>query len=114
MSLLPGLVLVVLAAYYLGVEVLLRRRSRWSQGVLNHFRWEVLAPPVVIYLVAAVIFSVGSWSILDLTSVLIIPVLPAVVGMSWLALDPDRPVGQGVAVSACLALIGVAAVGLAR
>lgn len=114
MHLLPGLVLLALAAWYLGVELTLRRRSRWSRGVLDSFRWQVLVGPAVVYAVSAVIFSVGSWSILSLTSTLIVLVLPAMCSMSWLALDPDRPVGHGVALSVLLSLLGVTAVGLGR
>ncbi|QDO90096.1 hypothetical protein FNH13_18655 [Ornithinimicrobium ciconiae] len=114
MRLLPGLVLIVLAAWYLGVEVTLRRRSRWARGVLDSFRWQVLIGPALVYAVSAVILSVGSWSILSLTSTLIVLVLPALCAVSWLALRPDRPVGLAVALSVALSLVGVAAVGLAR
>lgn len=114
MPLVPGLVLFCYATWYLVAEVRLRRRSRMARGVLDSFRWQVLLPPVLIYLIAAVVLSVGSWSILGLTAFLIVPVLPAVIGMSWLALDPDRPLGQGLALAGGLGVLGVVAVGVGR
>lgn len=114
MRLLPGLVLVVLAAWYLGGELMLRRRSRWARGVLDSFRWPVLVGPALLYAVSAVIFSVGSWSILSLTSTLIVLVLPTMCAITWLALAPDRrPVGLAAALSVVLSLTGLTAVGLA-
>lgn len=114
MSLVPGLVLICYAAWYLVAEFRLRRSSRMARGVLDSFRWQILVPPVLVYLVAAVVLSVGSWSILGLTAFLIVPVLPAVIGMSWLALDPDRPLGQGLALAGGLSVLGVVAVWLGR
>lgn len=114
MTLLPGVVLLVLAAWFLGAELVLRRRSRWAQGALNHFHWQVALPPLILYVVAAVLFSVGSWSILSLTSFLIALVLPAVISMAWLGLDPRRPVLHGAGLAAGLSVLGVVAVWLGR
>lgn len=114
MHLLPGFVLIAYAACYLVPEILLRRRSRLARGVLDSFHWQLLVPPVVIYLVGAVIFSVASWQILGLTSVLIVLVLPGVVSMAALALDPDRPLWWGLGLSGVLSVVGLLAVWVGR
>lgn len=112
MELTPGLLMLAMALTYLVCEITLRRRTGGRRGPLNWATRPIVLAPLGIYLVAAVILSTGSWSILNLTSVLIVFGLPVALGASYRALRPQAPPGLSTAVAVGLSLLGLATVWL--
>lgn len=110
MELTPGLLMLAMAATYLICEITVRRRTGGRQGPLNWATRPMVLIPLGIYLVAAVVLSTGSWSILNLTSVLIVFGLPVALGASYRAFAPDSPPGFGAAAAAGLSALGLMAV----
>lgn len=110
MELTPGLLMLVMAATYLICEIAVRRRTGGQKGPLNWATRPIVLAPLGIYLVAAVILSTGSWSILNLTSVLIVFGLPVVLGAAYRAFRPDQPAGIGAVVAVGLSVLGLMAV----
>lgn len=112
MELTPGLLMLAMAMTYLACEITVRRRTGGQKGPLNGATRPIVLAPLAIYLVAAVILSTGSWSILSLTSVLIVFGLPMALGASYRTLRPESAPGISVAVAVGLSLLGLAAVWL--
>lgn len=110
MELTPGLLMLTMALTYLACEIILRRRSGGRRGPLNFATRPIVLAPLGIYLVAALIFSTGSWSILNLTSVLIVFGLPMALGACYRGFRPDDPPGLGAAVAVAASLLGLATV----
>ncbi|WP_109471060.1 hypothetical protein [Ornithinimicrobium cavernae] len=109
MPLLPGLLVAALVGWSLWAEVTLRRRSRRGEEVPARLRWPVLVPPVLAYVAGA-----GSLAVLTPAGFLAILVLPAWVGMTWLALDERRHLVQGLGLATVLSLLGFVAVEVLR
>lgn len=112
MELTPGLLMLAMAIPYLACEITVRRRTGGRQGPLNWATRPIVLAPLAIYLIAAVIFSTGSWSILNLTSVLNVFALPMALGASYRAFRPESPPGISAAVAVGLSLLGLATVWL--
>ncbi len=112
MELSPGLLMLAMALTYLACEITLRKRTGGQKGPLNWATRPIVLAPLGIYLTAAVIFSTGSWSILNLTSVLIVFGLPVALAASYRAFRPEVPLGISAAVAVGLSLLGLATVWL--
>lgn len=101
-----------MALAYLVSEWRIRRETRWKEGPLNALTLRIAAMPFLVYVVGAVILSTGGWSILNLTSFLVIVALPlALAGaVRWFRPEERASVAQLVALS--LSLLGLTAVWL--
>ena len=109
MPLLPGLLLVALFGWSVWAEIMLRRRWQRGQERPRRFRVPVAIVPALIFIGGA-----GSLAVLTPAGFLTILVLPAWIGMTWLASEWDRRLLHGVGVATVLSLLGAAAVGVSR
>lgn len=106
--------MLAMAAVYLTCEIVLRRRSKGRRGSLDSATRAIVLAPVAIYLTAAVVLSTGSWSILGLTSVLVVVGLPIGLGASHRALRPEAAPSASIVVAVGLSVAGLLAVWLAH
>ncbi len=75
---------------FLVVEWRLRRRTNWRQGALDHLTAGVVAGPVVLFLLAALVFSTGGWDLLRPSGVLTVFALPVALGAGFRAVRGGR------------------------
>lgn len=90
MRLLPDLLMLLEAAVYIVLEWRLRRATRWREGALDHATTAVVAGPLVVFLVGALILSTGGWDLLSLAGVLTVLALPVGLASAFRALRGDK------------------------
>lgn len=89
-SLLPGLLMLVESVVFVALEWRLRRRAGWRQGALDHATVGVVVGPLVVFLLAALVFSTAGWDLLRLPGVLTVLALPIALAAAFRAVRGDR------------------------
>lgn len=112
MILVQGALLLGMAAVYLVQEFRLRRASGGVEGVLNHLRWPIAVVPLVLYIGALMIFSLGRLDGLGLTAALTCALLPLALGAVSASIRPDLPVGVHAAVAGACSVLGLVVLAL--
>ncbi|MCE0485962.1 hypothetical protein [Ornithinimicrobium sediminis] len=112
MELLPGVLILVMSVAYLTSEVVLRRRSSWERGPLNWATRPIALVPLAIYALAVAGFAQADLALFNLTSILIVLLLPITLGASYRAFRPDGPEWVPPTLAAALSLFALFAIWL--